>query len=539
MVCMKNQEYPLYELPLIRNLRELVLLEAESRPEQLAFTCFGAGRQMWKKTRREVFDEMNALGTWMAMEGFCGIHIAILGENSYEWMLGFLAAVNGGNVAVPIDKELPRREVQNLMRLADVSVVFCSEKYRERVDTTDGVRVILTEEFGTYIEAGKSGMEAGITDFTDFEIEPEHTACIFFTSGTSGASKGVALSHGNLAADVNNTCKLFSPNGDTVALLPFHHAFGLMIGLMLYHYGCTVHINKSLKTVQKSLSAAKPQTLFLVPLYVETFHKQIWETARKEGKEKLLKRMMAVSDFLLSSKIDIRKKCFASVGRAFGGNLEYIICGGAALDVRYVKEFRSWGIEILNGYGTTECSPCTAVNRNFHHRDGTVGLLIPGSRVKIAEDGEILVWGPHVMQGYYKDNVATEEALKDGWYATGDLGSLSQDGFLTITGRKKNLIILPNGENISPEELEGDFRNDEGVREVLVYERDGAIIAEIYPDERHMGDENYFTDVMKQVNSGRPLYKQVAGIRLRDHAFEKNTSMKIVRYKIRNEEEKG
>jgi long-chain acyl-CoA synthetase len=282
--------------------------------------------------------------------------------------------------------------------------------------------------------------------------------------------------------------------------------------------------------VQKDIQTSKPQTMFLVPLFVETFSHQIWDNARKNGKEKTLKIMMKISDFLLKLGIDIRGICFKSVQQAFGGNLQYIISGGAKLNVQYIKEFRSWGIEILNGYGTTECSPCVAVNRNFYHKDGTVGLPLPNLKVKINEDGEVLIKGTPVMLGYYKDEKSTSEVLKDGWYSTGDIGFLDNDGFLTLTGRKKNLIILSNGENISPEELETDLLQDRAVREVIVYEINGAITAEIYPSEAYINNNAYFATLRKSINKNRPLYKQIGKIVLRDTEFPKNTSGKIIRY---------
>lgn len=207
---------------------------------------------------------------------------------------------------------------------------------------------------------------------------------------------------------------------------------------------------------------------------------------------------------------------------------------------QYIKEFRSWGVEIRDGYGTTECAPCAAVNRNYFYRDGTVGIPLPNIQVKISDESEVMIKGPIVMRGYYKDEEATKQVLTDGWYATGDLGMIDSDGFITLTGRKKNLIILSNGENISPEELEADFLKYEAVQEVLVYESKGMIVAEIYPDMDYLNEagenksgrtpEEYFEELRKNVNRKRPRYKQVGAVRLRDHEFPKNTSKKILRY---------
>lgn len=529
---MKNQPYPLYEISHIRDLKEMLEQKEKQMPTGIAFTYPKEQGQTVEKTYHDVYCEVNALGTWEFQNELHGTHIAIISENSYEWLLVYFSIVNGGNVAVPIDKELPREEIVSLLQKADVTAVFCSKAYMELVADIKNIIIFPMSEMNDYIGEGLRYIAEGDTEYLDYELDRRKMCCIMFTSGTSGVSKGVMLSHENIAEDINGSCQLFALEGNTIALLPFHHAFGLVVGVfMLFHYGYTIYINKSLKMLQKALQIAKPQTMFLVLLFIETFERQIWENAKKEGKDKVLRRMMKLSDSLLRLGIDIRRKCFSSVRKAFGGELQYIISGGAGIGIQYIQEFRSWGVEILNGYGTTECSPCAAVNRNCYHKDGTVGLTIPNAKVKVAEDGEVLIQGPFVMLGYYKDEEATGEALNDGWYATGDLGVLDKDGFLKLTGRKKNLIILSNGENVSPEELEADILKDEAVQEVLVYEKNGIIAAEIYPWDEYSGNEVYFNNLIKQINYNRPLYKQIGKVLLRDTEFEKNTSRKIIRYK--------
>lgn len=549
---MKNKPYDLYELPLIRDLKDMIIQKKEQKPDNIAFTYSKGRNQIVKKTYREFYEDVNALGTWMHKQDLQGKHIAVLGENSYEWLVCFFAIVCGGGVAVPIDKELPAEEVKTLLEKADVQAIIYSKSYREVAENAVEILSQTTEQkdnakklaayfmadLERFLEKGKEQLASGERSFIDYQIDRKKMCCIMFTSGTSGSSKGVMLSHENIAEDINSSCQLFVLEGNTIAVLPFHHAFGLVVAVfMVFHYGYTIYINRSLKTVQKDLQIAKPQTMFLVPLFVETFHKQILTTAKKEGKEQLLKRMMKLSDFLLKFGVDLRKKIFASVRQAFGGDTEYIICGGAPLGVQYIKEFRSWGIEILNGYGTTECAPCAAVNRNYYHKDGTVGVAVPGVHINIGEDGEVFVKGPIVMMGYYKDDNATNEVLSEGWYATGDLGYVDEDGFLTLTGRKKNLIILSNGENVSPEELESDFLKYEAVQEVLVYEQNQMIVAEIYPDTDYLKEnvsdgaiQEYFDRIRSDVNHNRPIYKQVGEILLRDSEFPKNTSKKILRY---------
>lgn len=538
---MKNRPYALYELPQIDDLKDMILQKKKANPDKIAFS-FSKGKNIVSKTYADVFDDVCSLGTWLNANGFHRKHIAIIGENSYEWLVAFFAITCGGNVAVPIDKELPENEIARLIDKADIDVMFYSKSYREPVSNAvkilkKQISIYCMSDMQEYIDIGKEDIRLGKNSFLEYKIDRKQLCCIMFTSGTSGSSKGVMLSHENIAEDINSSCKLFVLEGNTIAVLPFHHAFGLIVAVfMVFNYGYTVYINRSLKTIQRDLQMAKPQTMFLVPLFVETFHKQIWMNAKKEGKEKLLHRMIKISNFLLKCRIDVRKKIFTSVRNAFGGETEYIISGGASLGTQYVKEFRSFGIEILNGYGTTECSPCAAVNRNFYHKDGTVGIAVPDIDVKISASGEVLVKGPIVMQGYYKDDRATKEVLNDGWYKTGDLGYLDDEGFLTLTGRCKNLIILSNGENVSPEELEANFLKYDEVQEVLVYEENGIIIAEIFPDEEYrkrIGDENlqeYFDKICKEINSKRPLYKKVGKVKLRYSEFEKNTSKKILRY---------
>lgn len=526
----KNRAYPLYDIPVIRDLREMVALKQEQCPEKTAISYTDKAGNKIEKTFGDVFHDMNALGSWMFAQNIRNQHIALIGENSYLWLAAFLAIVNGGNVAVPIDKELTGEEVALLLQKADVTMIVCSDSCKRLLSGFEADGRIAT--FSEWEQICKNAA-GGEKDYLNYRIDVEKCCCIFFTSGTSGAAKGVCLSQRNLASQLSQACGMVMLCGKAAAFLPFHHTFGLVEGaLSVFHYGYENYLNQSLRTVRKTLTEQKPYNLFLVPLYVETFHRQVWDAAAKQGRDRDLRSLMRISDNLLKVGIDLRGKLFASVREAFGGNLRYVICGGAALDPFYVREFRSWGIEILNGYGTTECSPCACVNRNFYHRDGTVGLLLPQVEAKSAPDGEILIRGDIVMLGYYKEPEATAAALRDGWYFTGDIGRLDADGFLTLTGRKKNLIILSNGENVSPEELEAALLLDEGVREALVYEREGMIVAELYPEETHMGDTAYFELLRQKVNKSQPVYKRIARVVLREKEFVKNSSMKIVRYQV-------
>ena len=524
---MKNKNYPFYSIaPKINSITEMLTLKNDTVPDDIAFRYRKGRSDVEEKTYAEVYKEVRRTASWIDKNFGSGNHIAIIGENSYEWVVAFLASITTGNVAVPIDKELPATEIEWLINKADVTKVFISKTYSDLVENISGIEFKTLKELQKEAESGDESFELKIAESDDI-------ASIFFTSGTSGRSKGVVLSHGNIVAEINGASEMFDPEGkSTMVVLPFHHTFGLNVAtLMAYNYGVTVFINKSLKRVKEDMLEAKPDVIMLVPLFIETFYKRIADGIEKSGQKKKVDRGAKFSNLLLKAGIDKRRKIFKSILDIFGGNLKYIISGGAPLNPFYVKEFRKFGIEILNGYGTTECSPCVAINRNYFKKDGSVGQVIRGTETRISPEGEVQFKGSVRMVGYYKDQEATDEVIQDGWYSTGDLGTIDEDGFVFLTGRKKNLIILSNGENISPEELEGDLQMDPGVNEVLVYDEDSKIIAEIYPEEEYKGNQEYFDELLKKVNEGRPVYKQIASIRLRDEEFIKNTSKKIVRYK--------
>ena len=535
MAKRKNGAYPLYDrMPPVSSISHMLELKASTIPDKTAFRYRKGRDQTESKTYADVYREVRKAAAWIEHNIGTKQHIAVIGENSYEWLIAFFAILASGNVAAAIDKELPANEVAWMIGKADVTAAFVSKTYSDLVEGIDGLKV-------TTLKGLQTAAEAESEEYTLYKPERDEPASIFFTSGTSGRSKAVMLSHGNLASEITDVSKLFDPEDaeSVLAVLPFHHTFGLNVAiLMAYYYGVTIFLNKSLKNVQDDLKLAKPDVIMLVPMFIEVLYKKIQDGIKKSGKEKKVEKGIKFSNFLLKLGIDKRRKLFKDILDVFGGNLKYIISGGAFLDQSYIKTYHDFGIEILNGYGTTECSPCVAVNRNYHQKAGSVGMKVPGTEFRISADGEVQVKGPVTMLGYYNEPEATAEVLQDGWYSTGDLGRVDDEGFVFLTGRKKNLIILSNGENISPEELEQDFRLDPGVNEVLVYDRKNMIIAEIFPEEEFMGNTEYFNALMAKVNTGRPAYKQVAKVVLRTEDFIRNTSKKVVRYKnIPKEEE--
>ena len=544
---MKNRDYPLYHyLPKLENIRQMLEQKAVTVPDEIAFRYMVKHKTLVEKTYRDFYQEVRWLGSYLLKRGVRGRKIALMGENSYQWLLAYFAIVTSGNVAVLLAKEQMAAEVGILLAQSEADVIVTSAACRSVAETgkkkLGRVRLMCLDAMDEWMEKGRRFYERGRRPYDRLETDADALATIFFTSGTSGMSKAVMLSQRNMASDINFAVQNFCPTeGSVMAVLPFHHAFGLVTAVMMpFHYQRPLFINSSLADFMKEIPIAKPGTLFLVPLFVETFSKTIWRTARKQGQEKTLRRGMALSNALLKVGIDQRRKLFQSVLSKFGGNLEYIICGGAALDARYVKEFRSLGVEILNGYGITECSPVLSVNRNHYHRDGSVGQVLPGVSIRIANVdehgiGEIQVRGDNVMMGYYHDEASTEEAFEDGWYRTGDLGYLDEDGFLFITGRKKNLIILANGENVSPEELEQLILRIPEVAEVVAYEEDKAITAEIFPDETELSEaeaRKAIEEGVRQLNSELPNFKKIHKIKFRTSEFEKTATRKIKRYQV-------
>lgn len=526
----RNRDYPLYEREEYETLSQMVWEKAQKCGDKIAFQ-YRRGKNIFSVTYREYLDDVLSVGKYLS-ECYNGrSHIAILGENSYQWLVIFMATVMSGNVVVPLDKELDAAEIGGLLTHSNSQICVYSDTYSDITERLSGDCSVTFLSMRAAAEAQKSGSADDTIPKEWRDTDKHNAAAIFYTSGTSGKSKGVMLSQENMMADINFACKNFFLSGDTLAVLPFHHAFGLLTSVFApFNYEHTVFINSSLKNVKRDLLQAKPQMMMLVPLFVETFYKTIWQTAKKQGAERKLRLGITISNFLLRLGIDIRKILFRSVLSAFGGELEYIICGGALLQEKYVQEFRSMGIEVLNGYGITECSPVVATNRNFYHRDGSVGQILKDCQVRI-QNGEIQIQGKNVMLGYYEDEAATQDAFEGKWFRTGDLGHIDEDGFLFITGRAKNLIILSNGENVSPEELESLLLGYDQVKEVVVYEENGTITAEVFPDlEVNFEDmQKQLQDIVDICNRKLPAYKRIQRLKIRQTEFPKTTTQKIKR----------
>ena len=409
----------------------------------------------------------------------------------------------------------------------------------------------MTEEgFGGLIKRGGALFAGGDNAYYDYEIDPDRLASIVFTSGTTGSGKGVMLSQTNIVSDMTQGMYNFAITPRTMCVLPPHHTFCSTVNFVgHFAQGSEICISSGLRYLLGELKEVQPTHLILVPLFVETFYKRIWATAEKEGKAKLLRKMMKISNGLRKVGIDLRRKLFASVLSAFGGKLEMVICGGAALNQDIIDTFDAIGLTILNGYGITECAPLISCNRNKFQKAGSVGTPIIGEQVRIDNpdengEGEICVKGPNVMMGYYNNPEATAAVFdEEGWFHTGDYGRLDEEGWIYITGRLKNLIIFSNGKNVYPEEIECELSRVRGVNEAVVYAGESksrpeleVIVAEIYPDFEMLAADGitdvqkYFEEEVRKINARTVSYKAVGKVKIRQEEFEKNTSKKIKRF---------
>ncbi len=572
-----NKNYPIYKTTFIDNMRSLVEEAAQNFTDSIAISY---KENYWDKEVRKVTftqwrDDVRNLGTALISCGFREKTIAIVGENSYGWCCSFFGVMAIGSVTVPVDKELPAEDIDGIITTTDCKAVIFGKSSEARIKeilrnggfrTVDTLISVAPESsiettvlngrkltsLATLQAEGERLYKDGDNSYYDYKIDVNKLASIVFTSGTTGKGKGVMLSQANIGLDMTLGMYNFDITRKTLHVLPPHHTFGSTVNYVGHlSQGCEVYISSGIKHVSDEIREQQPTHLILVPAFLEVMNRKIWTTARKSGKEGLLKVMMKVSDLLRKVGIDVRKKLFASVLSAFGGKLELIICGGAKLDEEIINTFDSLGITILNGYGITECSPLISANRNRYRKPGSVGTPILACRVKIDNpdengEGEICVKGPNVMLGYYNNPEATAEVFdKDGFFHTGDYGKLDEEGWIYITGRKKNLIILSNGKNVYPEEIEADLQKVEGVAEVVVYAGESrvqkdkiTIVAEIFPDSDLLKDKGitdlqaYFEDQVRQLNAKMPPYKAVKRVKLRDTEFQKNTSRKITRFNI-------
>ncbi|MDE7307538.1 MAG: AMP-binding protein, partial [Lachnospiraceae bacterium] len=517
---------------------ELIPYVADKYRNKTAVSYYFDKKTVSDKSYIDLYKDVKKFAYYLKERKLEGKTICLIGDCSYEWIVSFYSIIWMGAYPVLIDNRLSSESTMNLIRLADSkSVIFENKKNSGQL--IDLMKKEDISFIGLNSKSNKSYVEACVNDLVEnSKNEMEHfasanqddLALIVYTSGTTGNNKAVMLSHRNLCAGLALAYYVAGreKHTGTVAALPVHHMLELTTGIQTPLFvGVPICIGRGKKYFVQSISKFKPSTLILVPSVIEMIRKKIWADARLNNKEKQLILSMKISNLLRKMGLDFRSKIFSQIHLVLGGNLKTIISGGAPISNEIVEEFRSWGIEIYNGYGITECSPVVSCNMREHHKDGSVGItgLAPLCEVQIIED-EVCVRGDIVMMGYYNDDKATEEAFKDGYFRTGDIGYIDKDGYLFITGRKKNLIILSNGENVSPEELETMFSNIEGVKDILVCSKKvgsetilGAIVV---PSEEYKNRENlqeYFSEQFTDVSSKLPPQKRIYEVNIRDKDF--------------------
>lgn len=565
---MKKDKRKLYDSDKINNFRELVNRYQNLYADKTAFEykLSPQDKNHIKISYGQFVNDIKSLGTALLNLGLRSKRIAIIAPNRYEWCVSYLAITTSDMIVVPLDKSLPNNEIEDLIKRSKVDGIIFDKKYTDIFHkiAKDGASTLKyficmddEKDFTSYtqlIEKGKSLLTNGDTAYQSVELDNQKMSIMLFTSGTTSISKAVALSQSNICEDIYALSQMTDIRKEDTFLsfLPLHHTFESTCTFLYGTFsGITVAFCDGIKYVQKNLAEFHVTGFVCVPLMLEIMYKKIKKGIEEKGKTKLVSIMTKVCNFLLKFKIDIRRIVFKDVLNNLGGKLRILIAGGAAMSKDAIQGFLDLGINLLQGYGLTETSPVLAGENDKYKRAGSVGFPLPGLEVKINNPnsegiGEILGKGPTVMLGYVDNPEATNEVLKDGWFYTGDLGYIDKDGFLFVTGRKKDVIVLKNGKNVFPEELEILINKLPYVSECMVFGRpcdngDYKICAkivynldmmkELYPNTSF----NEYTkliweDIKSKVNHTMPAYKYIREIIITDVPLIKTTTQKVKRH---------
>ena len=552
----------LYESKEYSDIREVIKDGINRYPDCVAFTIKnkeGKDIQYTDITYAEFEKEINSLGTGLLKLGLKDKKIAIIGPNSYEWVLSYISVLFGIGIVVPLDKGLPAQEIEDSIIRSDADALIFDPKYIDIIEDIKQRSTTKVKEFICMKEVeskeinnipkikkiGKEELDKGNKEFFELKIEPEKTSIILFTSGTTSLSKAVMLSQKNIASNVhsmNAAEKLYNTDVNLV-MLPFHHTFGSTGIILMLNNGVRNVFCDGLRHIQENMKEYKVSVFVCVPLILEAMHKRILLDVKKQGKEKTINRAKKLSNALLKVGIDVRKKLFKQLLDKLGGNMRFVVSGAAAIDKQVAEDFNSWGILTIQGYGLTETSPVLCAENEKCLKLGSVGIPLIDVEVKIDNPnekgiGEIIAKGPNVMLGYYENEEATKNSLIDGWYHTGDLGLIDADGNVFIKGRSKNMLLGANGQNIYPEEIEDKLNSMAMVVESLVIQKDDKLVALVYPDyeeARNLGFskddlQNIMEQNMAELNQVMPSYCKISKIRLQDEELEKPPKKSIKRY---------
>ncbi len=518
----------------------------------------------------ELKEKVDALGSMLIEMGLKDKKIAVISENRYEWNVAYLAAVCGVGVIVPLDKALPANEIESLIVRSGVEAIFYSNHYDDIMkdiksrNTTD-LRYYISMDLEEkqdgvlsqkeLIEKGKKLLEEGNRKFLDAEIDAEKMGIMLFTSGTTSKSKAVMLSHKNICTNLMDIAAVIKLTEEDTMLsfLPLHHTFECTVGFLYpISKGCKIAFCSGIRHIADDIRDYKVSAMISVPALYEAMYRKVMKSIEKKGKLEMVEKGMKISNVLMKFGVDMRRKIFSEIHDSFGGKLRLFVNGAAALDPEVEKGFNDLGIRTLQGYGLTETSPVVAAENDFKIRIGSIGKVLPSLKVKIINKdkdgvGEIIVKGPSVMLGYYNNEEANKESLKDGWFYTGDLGYFDKDNFLYISGRCKSVIVLKNGKNIFPEEMETLVNRIDGVKESMIYgkpeegnEDDVKICVKIVYDKEIMKEthgledeekiKEYMWQKVKEINKTMPTYKYIKEVIVTDEELIKTTTQKIKRH---------
>ena len=561
---------PVHKMPKYKNLKEMLEKSGQMYGDRPAYLFKTEEPEKFKEISHKQFrEEINYLGTALIDMGLKDKRIAVISENRYEWGLAYFATVAGTGIVVPLDKALPDNEIENLIIRSEVEAIFYSSKYDKvmkeiREKNSANIKFFISMDLdkhtnGIYsqtelVSRGKELIENGNKEFLEAKIDEEAMGIMLFTSGTTAMSKAVMLSHKNLCSnlfDIASTIKV-DEKDVFLSFLPLHHTFECTTGFIYpISKGSAIAFCEGIRHIADNIKEYRVTAMVSVPILFENMYKKVMKNIEKKGKLETVKKGIKISQFLLKIGIDIRRKLFKEIHDNLGGRLRLFVAGGAALDPEAEKGFNELGIAMYQGYGLTESSPVISAEDDKYRRLGSIGKAFPSIDVKIVEPneegvGELVAKGPSIMLGYYHNEEATKETIdEEGWLHTGDLAKIDKDGFIFISGRKKFVIVLKNGKNIYPEELETLVNKIEGIKESFVYgkpEEDGdyKICAKIVYD-KEVAEEIFGTleeeilrekiwQEIKKVNKTMPAYKYIREISITDEELIKTTTQKIKRF---------
>lgn len=570
---MKKLNSEVYKVDDVNDFRELLNRSAKKYPDHVAYefkeNLGKKDQKIVKKTYKEVREEVEALGSSLLNMGLEGKKVALIGNNRYEWCESYFAVTTSNMVVVPLDKALPNGEIKSLIERSKADAVIYENKYSGvfeeikgsgnsslkfyiNMDLKNDVNGILS--FRKLVDDGKKLIKNKKSKYPKIKIDNTKMSVLIFTSGTTNTAKGVMLSQKNITSNIASMARMSKMYDNDVLLsfLPLHHTFECTITFLYGWYsGATVAFCDGLKYIAKNLEEYKISVFVAVPLVLETIYKKIQKGIRDQGKEKLVNMMSKLANFLLIFHIDIRRKVFKSVLDQLGGNLRIAYFGAASMDKEVIEGYNNFGIDTVQGYGLTETSPLIAAETDKEHCPGSVGMAPFNVQLKLEDVdengvGEIVAKGPNIMLGYYENPEATEAVMKDGWFHTGDLGRFNKDGYLFIAGRKKEVIVLKNGENVFPSDIEFLVNKLHYVKESILFPRENTkgeialgikivydpdLIKETFGDKTEEEYKDLIWEDIKVINQELSVFKRIKELIITTEPLEKTTTQKVKRFK--------